>query len=73
MKVQAARTMVNVAVLLTPHPHAGRVDDGQHLLDVALDQPIKQRFVAVLQGAEKDVASEFGVATPEVLTRLAPE
>ena len=55
--------------LLTAGADARRVDDGQHLLDVALDQPVEQRFVAVLQGAEKDVTRKLGVATPEVLVR----
>ena len=68
-EVQPARATVDVAVVLTARADAGRVDDGQHLLDVALDQPVKQRFVAVLQGTEEDVALKLGVAAPEVLVR----
>src|SRR5690348_3913676 len=47
--IQAARPAVDVAVVLARLADLRCIDDGAHLANMFLEEPIEQRFVAVLQ------------------------
>ena len=51
----AARPLENHAVLLAREAHAGRIDDGLHLVDVIDDHAEEQRLVAVVQRIQRNV------------------
>ena len=53
-----ARAAENGTVFQAGLADRGRVDDGDHLLRMLLHQFVEERFVAVLQGGEKDVFLE---------------
>src|SRR3990172_777893 len=50
----AARALENKAVLLTRQSHRRGVDERLHLVDVVAQDAEEQRFVAVVQGVERD-------------------
>ena len=55
---EPARPPVDVAKFLAAQRDDGRIDDGQHFLDVVEEQTIEEDFVGVLQLAKIDVAFE---------------
>ncbi len=57
---QAARLAEQPAERAAAGADRRRIDDRQQLLDVALEQRVEQRFVGVLQVAQKGVALEVG-------------
>src|SRR5205814_8108197 len=56
----AARPAEDGAVLLTRLAYCRRIDQRQHLFHVVDDRAIKQRFVTIQQGDEKNVALKSG-------------
>ena len=53
--------------MLTSQPHDRRIDDGAHLADMLLEQAVEERFVAVLQRGEIDVALQVVLLAAEAL------
>lgn len=52
---QTARVMPVMAELLAALSHRRRVDQRQHLLEIAFDQGVEQRLVGVLQAAQLQI------------------
>ncbi len=63
----AARLTPDLREALAAFSHGGRVDDGQHLLDVARDERVEERFIDVLEVAHEGVAGEVVGKRPEGL------
>ena len=56
---EAARTAIDVAEFLAAECDNGRINDGQHLIDVTEQQMIEKYFVGVLKLPEIDVSFEI--------------
>ena len=63
---QSPRAAVDLAELLAGLTDRRRVDDRHRLGDVVAQQPVEQRLVAVLQGAQVDVLIETGTTCGEL-------
>ena len=62
---QAARLSPNGAETLAALAHGGRVDERQHLFDIAHQQGVEERLVRVLQVAQKSVLLEGRGKSPQ--------
>ncbi len=57
-EIHAARAAAFMVVLLHRHADGQIVDDGDHFAQVLGKQPVKQHFVAVVQGGQIDVLAQ---------------
>ena len=64
---QTARLSPYLAEALAALTHGRRVNQGQHLVDIAHQERIEKRFVCILQVAEKAVFRKGSRLIPECL------